>query len=395
MTRLGIIVVVLLGPTLGVSAFAQPHCPQPSPADIRAALLSVYYFSEAAPQTLPQAWRPINLRRAARILRCDGSRGNTSRRRRAAAKLVGGIIATQGSDAADKLHRAMLAGAIQDLGVPSDLFIQLQSVPHDTRERAERATQRFFDREKLDDFSKGCCSCLLECTAGSDGEVSTVYFKSWVDRDLSSMKSLLDPQQWDDKECSKGFFTETSHAGDTCSAASETDPTTNDPTPGTSWNGVLLENFEYKYKTSTKDGTTKLKNFLDIDIKETDPRYLLEYGLCKPLGGTMEDLNGNASPLGLKEDCGYSAATRVSTAVPNETNLTGVKRLQFDINGLWEINEFGLKMMADTITYEVLCCGSGGETSAENCGCAEKYCGNGLPSLPAGAEPALCGHYHP
>jgi hypothetical protein len=51
--------------------------------------------------------------------------------------------------------------------------------------------------------------------------------------------------------------------------------------------------------------------------------------------------------------------------------------LQFTTSGLQEINEIGLKVMADMITYEVLCCGSGGETP-ENCDCADKFCDSGL-----------------
>jgi hypothetical protein len=390
MTRVrAVVVALLLGPALCVPAFAQPNCPQPSPAEIRAALLSVYYFSHAAPQALPQAWRPVDLARAARTLRCDQSPAHASRRRRAAAKLVGGITVTQGTSPAAKLHRATLAVALQDMGVPiADLFTHLQHVPHDTREQAEVATQLFFDSQMLASFANKCCACLLECVAGSDGELATVYFKSWVHRDLAHMKPILDPQAWDDEECGKGFFAETSHAGDTCNAASETDPPTNDPTVGTSWKGVLLEDFRYDYKSGAGSGTAGLRNFLDIDIKASDPSYLLEYGLCESLGGSMTNPDGTVSPLGLEEDCGYSSAAAVG--IPNQSRVTGVKRLQFDIDGLKDLTVISLMVLADMITYDVLCCDSDGEPPAENCVCAKKLCDQGTPNIPADAEPLLC-----
>jgi hypothetical protein len=384
-----VVAALLLGPGLCVSASAQPVCPQPSSAELRAALVSVYYFSHAAPQTLPQAWTPVDLARAARALRCDQSLAHASRRRRAAAKLVGGVTATQGTSPAASVARWRLAAALQDLGVPvADLFTQLQSMPHDTRERAEVATQRFFDREMLASFANGCCSCLVECVAGSDGELATVYFKSWVHRDLAHMKPILDPQAWDDEECGKGFFAETSHAGNTCGAASETDPPTNDPTAGTSWKGVLLEDFRYDYKSGGGSGSAGLRNFLDIDIQVTDPSYLLEYGLCESLGGSMTNPDGTVSPLGLEEDCGYSSAATVG--IPNQSRVTGVKRLQFDIPGLTDLTVISLMVMADMITYDVLCCDSGGEPPAENCVCPKKLCGQGTPNISADAEPLLC-----
>lgn len=384
---------MLLVLALRLPAFAQPDCPQPSAAEIHAALLSVYYFAQARPRTLPEAWRPIPLQRAARILRCDRSFAHTSRRRRAAAKLAGGIAVLRATPShVANMHAATLGVALRELDVPvDDLFMALSGVDEVTRAGIEISAQRFFDRQRLARFAKACCSCLLECVAGSDGELSTVVFKSFVHRQLANLKPILDPQRWDDEECGKGFFVGTSHAGDQCTTASVQDPTTNDPIPGKSWKGVLFEHFAYDYAQSNgSNGTAGLKNFLDIDIEESAPSYVLEYGLCKSLDGSMTNPDGSVSALGLVEDCGFSSAAAAGSNTPNDSHVRGLKRLQFTVPGLRDLTVIGLMVMADMITYDVLCCDAGGEPAPEECRCADKLCGQGDPTVSADAEPRLC-----
>jgi hypothetical protein len=332
----------------------------------------------------------MDLLRAARTLRCDRSPAHAGRRRRAAAKLAAGIAVLQPSTPGAGVHAALLGAALQELGVPvndllADLFTQLHSTPPPSRVQLEVAVQRFLDRTKRPEFAQACCACLTECVAGSDGKLSGVYFKSFVHRNLANLKSILDPQQWDDPACGKGFFAETSHAGQTCETASIDDPTSNDPTPGKGWKGVLFEHFLFDDK-SGNSGSMVLRNFLNIDIQEGPTSYLLDYGLCKSLSGSMTDSNGTVTTLGLEEDCGYSSASDVGLS--NVTHLTGVKHLEYTVSGLHDLSVLALMIMAETITYDALCCG-GAEAPTANCDCSYELCSD-EGELPDGEKPPSC-----
>jgi hypothetical protein len=332
----------------------------PTPDELRAALMSVYYYAyyvrDGKEPTLPG--RPMPLADAAKILQRDTTFGSGSRRRRAIGKL-GAAYRLLVSGGADPHKIPVTAGdlyaALGILGAPPSMF---------PRPGAGRggggpcAPKSFTDLEKdvyqqLDaqprvTYERQCCSCIMSCDTFEQKNSSRVRFTIQVDRDLDGLKVVADPQKW--AECNPLYFKDTHYAGGDCPSAMQGGPVSPAPQPGSSWSGVLFEHF------ATALGVD-LTNLININDQPATGR-LFNFSLCQAIKGT--DI--------LTKDCGFSSVLKdPATSGQFKSQVRGLKIVDFKNLSPGTIS---MEAMVDEMAQVAVCC----QHPTAPCPCATETC---------------------
>jgi hypothetical protein len=322
-------------------ADAAPDDLQPSNAEIRTALESVYYHAylvrDRREPTLAE--RPMPLARAAKILDSDHSFGASSRRRRAIGKLGAAyrLLTTPGVPPGP-LSEADPLDALKLLGAPPSVIVR-GTPGHESFADLERGVYAALNKAPSPGYEPQCCSCVLSCDVFDGGKTVKTAFTIRVGRVVdgaAGLKFVTDPQNWD--ACNPLYFIDTHYAGKDCPAAQSSTPTTLAPTPGTNWDGVLYEHFSHSPVYFT--------NLLDICAgASSPPGRRFNYGLCKAEGGTHK----------LKEDCGFATAMKdPATTGPFKSRLQGLKILHFETLSPGMI---AMEVMVDETAQVAVCCG--------------------------------------
>jgi hypothetical protein len=268
--------------------------------DLRAAVWSVYFFTAGLrPSVLPEALKPVSLRRALGTLTADWDEHDVPRRRRALMELVG----SGGTHLEDPKTRKSFMGLVESVGIDHGLL---------ARVHPDQARRTLGDHLLATPRAAGDCLSLRRegCHVSYDPEAhaSTVTATVRVNRPLGALAPVLDPQSW--QRCSDFFGASYRVKKDSYA--------TRDPVPvGTSWKGHLFEEF--------KVPNASFENVLAIDFsitpREINVRYELYDSPCFTFAGQRR--------LGVLEvDDGFARARSVPQD-PESTEITMEKTVVF------------------------------------------------------------------
>ncbi len=334
---------------------AAPGDGQPSHAELRAALESVYYHAYLVrDRREPELdGHQIALARAVETLARDRSFGASSRRRRAIGKLGAAyrLLTARGvRPAPSNLQPEDLRDALRLLGAPPSV-LQPGAAALGTFADLERGVYADLDKAASADYAPQCCSCVMSCEIFDGGKTVKTQFTIRVGRDLDGpggLKEVTDPLNWDD--CNPLYFIDTHYAGKDCASAQSSPPTTLVPVPGQNW--VLYEHFSHS-------SGVYLINHLDIcPATAQPPARRLEYDLCRAVSGTHK----------LKKDCGFATTMKDTDQTGKfKSRLVGLKILHFETLSPGMIS---MEVMVDETAQVAVCCG----LKKPKCPCGAETC---------------------
>jgi hypothetical protein len=308
-------------------------------------MLSVYHYAYyASDQWLPEEFRPIPLAAAVKILAADEAEFAQWRRRQAIIQL-----------AAAPPNEARRT-ALKMLGAPLDA-IAAALADAASFDRARRWSVIAALLEKL--FGPAIAKCQtkpLGTTVSFDSKslITTATTSVGVNRNIADLARVMDPQNWD--VCSDYFDAAyvALKVGSDYPVTSSYDalPDTSANPAGSSWHGVLFENF-----SMSLDGinVTWFKNLLTIDFQPGATEHTLRYSLFKSLRSRVGLIEQND---GITTDEG-SARAYQDPLDPNASIVEGTKVIRlhappFDhwVNYWTSLN---LMAMGDEMAAAVCC----------------------------------------
>jgi hypothetical protein len=296
-------------------------CEQPSPDEIRQALLAVRYWSdrarhgETSPSTdgAARRWHPMAVCDALAVLRCDCNFAADVRLRRA---------------------RQMITAASLDCP-------ELPVVA-----RCPEFARSHILAESFE--SEACCAKVTSCLVHDpvdDDDVALIKFTINTELTKDQIAPNLDPRNWDEVPLS--WFPHTKYVGDKCpGTCTETDPDKireipitdfagNELALGSPWSGAIFEHFASDCEKAGGD-CTRFKNYLHIDAQGAlgSGSYTVNYRLCEPDCGSLatQVLGGPELPGGIVSDCGYTK-TQDRGMGNGWQKVSGAKQLQFCAEG--------------------------------------------------------------
>jgi len=349
-------------------------CAQPSDAEIFGALFSIYYWT--APGDLSRRdppWKLVSPEEAVNTLRCDRSRGASSRRRRAIGRIGVALKATQPETSRiSPLEKTVFGAALARLGAPPGLVDRLDQVGGDPR-RILEATDDFLNQHKSADpalsYDRVCCACLQGCRVHKPAnaeDVAGVEFQvDLLNAPIAAVEKTIDPQQW---SACDAYFEKSSFVAEPCPPApaqcQQPDPVASSPAPmpGTDWPTGLV--FEHVNLGGTGSW---VKNLLSIQASHAPgggaQPYVVQYGLCHSRDIQLD--GGPVSCPALAEDCGFISAFAKGTS----SGVNGMKAIRFKPyqgNPISNGVDLALEAMVGEVVGVALCCDSGAATDCES-----------------------------
>lgn len=354
----------------------------PAAAQRAAAIFSVYFHAAFAGETVPPDRQPLDLREAARILHAADDPMATSRRRRAIAQLT-----AAGLDDAARCEavRILLGGSLAPVLEILDALAPAAAGGANDRPRAApdacplvHAPIALPPAQRIAEIAARLARFLppAPCDAeyhpavityATKSQLTTATVTTAVRRDLSAVCVALDPQHWDENQCS-AFFPQTYIAqktgddyvsGPDYTVAAEPNP----PPPCTAYADVLFEHFAVDFSLPPwPPQVAWFKNLLDIEsqvlaVDAANPTggHRYTYALRRSLGS---EVYWSAIPGGLDRDEG-TITIRRRQADPTWTEIDVTKTLRFHgrpIDAFLNTSAGAyLKSMADELP-EMACC---------------------------------------
>jgi hypothetical protein len=360
----------------------------PSRADVRAAMLSVYYHGDRErPEELEASFLPRT--EAAEILAEDARRSSfgESRRRRAVRKLVMGGLVLRDDGKPDHRYRDALLILLERPGRPgaevlSEIDGAIERVVVEFHEPVPSPTSGELPADLAQEIGEGVaeyldsgggairgCPSVTESLAESiDGSQATstcahsdpnwtsdlVWVEATVSvqRSVSEVAEALDPQNWDawdqveNEPCSLWF--EKIDVVEPPDWEAKSCP----PAPGFDWSGYVWEKFYVDWAL----GSTEFRNVLQV-VSDRDPdvdpsRHRFDFCLEDFRGG---DVGGDASGTIAVDE----GASHVAQGSNGWVNLTAEKRISFrgwaDDAGMKVAAEYALLNMGDAHAEQACC----------------------------------------
>lgn len=317
-------------------------------AQRRVAMMSVYFharFGEG--DWMPTEMRPIPLDQAVRILRGDDTAFAAARRRRAIAKLYTSpmrerwrpqleVLGAPLARLENRFHRLAIELPEGELSIGQVVTFLEGLIP-----AAPEECKRTFPKSEVNfDLFSSTTDAKLALT---------------VERDLDSMRSVVDPQNW--STCGSTFWAASYLIDDLGTGPIDWKAypakLPSPPAPGTTWSSPFFEHVLIDWGALA----VQFRVALAIDSKKNPLSHQFDYTLKRSI---MSGLGPIEQEGGIKIDSGEIRATAATAAGP--TSLAATKTFKVGGFGKQPIDFFAnlwasiaLEQMADE-TYEAVCC---------------------------------------
>jgi hypothetical protein len=304
---------------------------------------SVYFHVLVADtRDLPSEFRPMPLQTAACILKRDRLPRAEARRRLAIVKLAAGLKPVRDLGAGKvELGPPIICGALSALDAPVDQLLaqlgqRLQLLVQHRQLEVENTVRGLLQR-LLGALGTDCAEVVGRSTPDTDPGTNAISCTISVQRPLSDVKPVMDPQNW--AGCNSSYFAASYIAKQNPDGSPVIDPETGDvdpapdpPKPGTPWSRALFEHFVF----NTCGGAiscpwqTWFKNVLDITAREGEdpsshqPQYKFDYSLKQSIRSAVLGVINTTGGITIDQGCVVATA-----GGSNSTLLVGTKFIKF------------------------------------------------------------------
>lgn len=348
----------LNGPTPGGSVECPPSATvvcnageQPSEAEVRGAMQSLYFHVYKWGASVPSKLRPMPLNRAVCILMRDQSPRHEQRRRLAIMKLTGGLRPLGSTTTpTTTVGPPQFCAALAALNAPlHSILIQIAEIIVRTAQEQRLLLDQIAERVLTDTFGpqNTNCATIVNCSPPQDVDpgANGIGFTISVSRDLSAVKPVMDPQTWAD--CNSLSFKatyiaaqHTDHSPIIDDITGDAQPAASPPAPGTAYGPLpLFEYFVFDPCASfggCSSWATSFKNILNITATDQNdsltkkPQHKIDYGLGQCILSTIV---GTVQPKGTGIDIDKGFVKATETATLHVTQLQGSKVIRFTNTG--------------------------------------------------------------
>jgi hypothetical protein len=305
---------------------------------------SVYFHVLSADtRDLPSEFKPMPLQTAACIIKRDRLPRAEARRRLAIMKLAGGLRPMHDAEPGKvELGPPIICDALSALDAPVDQILvqlgeRLQLLVQHRQVEVENMIRVLLQR-LLGTLGTDCAEVVGRSTPDTEPGTKAISCTISVQRPLSDVKPVMDPQNW--ASCNSSYFAATYIAKQNPDGSPVIDPQTGDvspapdpPKPGTTWTRPLFEYFVF----DTCGGVagcpwqTWFKNVLGITAQDGEdpsshqPQHRFDYSLKQSIRSAVLGVINTTG--GITTDQGSVVATAGGS---NSTLLVGTKFIKFD-----------------------------------------------------------------